>query len=123
MRAYQRYLPEFQAAAAQLVAISPDLPDDSLTTAEKQELAFEVLSDPGNTVAEAFGLVFRFSDELRAAYESFGRLLDHSDWALPMPATFVIDRAGVIRFARVDPDYTQRAEPSEVLQAVCQLPS
>lgn len=118
MRAYQRFLPEFRAAGAQLVAISPDLPDDSLTTVEKQELAFEVLSDPGNRTAHAFGLVFRFSDDLRAAYESFGRPLDHAGWELPMPATFVIDRHGVIRFAHVDPDYTRRAEPLDVLHVI-----
>ena len=118
MRAYQRFLPEFRAAGAQLVAISPDLPDDSLTTTEKHELAFDVLSDPGNTAARAFGLVFRFSDDLRAIYGSFGRSLDHADWELPMPATFVIDRNGIICFVRVDPDYTQRVEPAEVLRAV-----
>lgn len=121
MRAYQRFLPEFQAAGAQLVAISPDLPDDSLTTTEKQELSFEVLSDPGNQVAHAFGLVFRFSADLRAAYESFGRPLDHADWELPMPATFVIDDSGVIQFAHVDPDYTYRVEPAEVLRALDSL--
>jgi peroxiredoxin len=118
LRAYQRLLPEFRAAGAQLAGVSPDLPDDSLTTREKQELQFEVLSDPGNAVARAFGLVFRFSDDLRATYESFGRLLDHSDWELPMPATYVIDRAGVIRFAHIDPEYTRRAEPADVLAAV-----
>ena len=118
MRAYQQLLPEFRARGAQLLGISPDLPDDSLTTREKQELEFEVLSDPGNDVARTFGLVFRFSDELRGAYASFGRLLDHSDWELPMPATYVIDRDGVIRFAHVDPDYTQRAEPAAVLAAI-----
>lgn len=121
MRAYQRLLPEFQAAGAQLVAISPDLPDDSLTTSEKQELAFEVLSDPGNRVARAFGLVFSFSADLRAAYESFGLSLEHAGWELPMPATFVIDRGGEIRFAHVDPDYTRRAEPAEVLRALDSL--
>lgn len=60
----------------------------------------------------------RVGDDLRAAYESFGRPLDHADWEHPLPATFVIDRSGVIRYAHIDPDYTQRAEPSDVLQAV-----
>lgn len=121
MRAYQSLLPGFRAAGAQLVAVSPDLPDDSLTTREKQELAFEVLSDPGNAVARDFGLVFRLSAELRAAYESFGLSLDHADWELPMPATFVIDRGGTVRFAHVDADYTRRAEPLDVLRAVQEL--
>ena len=114
-------LPDFRAHGAQLLGISPDLPDDSLTTREKQELEFEVLSDPGNAVARAFGLVFRLSGELRAIYTSFGLSLDHSDWELPMPATYVIDRDGAIRFAHVDADYAQRAEPATVLAALVGL--
>ena len=118
MQAYQRHLPAFAAHGARLVAISPDLPDDSLTTQEKQELTFEVLSDVDNAVARSFGLVFRFSDDLIAAYGTLGRPLDHANWELPMPATYVIGRDGVIRFAHVDPDYTRRAEPLDVLRAV-----
>ena len=114
-------LPAFRARGAQLLGISPDLPDDSLTTREKQELEFEVLSDPGNSVARSFGLVFRFSDELRTIYTSFGLSLDHADWELPMPATYVIDRDGAIRFAHVDPDYTRRAEPGAVITALAGL--
>ena len=111
-------LPDFRARGAELLGISPDLPDDSLTTREKQELEFEVLSDVGNAAARAFGLVFHLSPELRATYESLRLSLDHSGWELPMPATYVIDRTGVIQFAHVDADYTRRAEPADVLAAL-----
>ena len=114
-------LPDFRAHGAQLLGISPDLPDDSLSTREKQELEFEVLSDPGNGAARAFGLVFRLSDDLCAIYTSFGLSLDHADWELPMPASYVIDQNAVIRFLHIDADHARRAEPADVLAALAGL--
>jgi peroxiredoxin len=125
LRAYQGILDELEAADASLVAISPQKPDNSLSTKEKNELRFEVLSDPENGVARAYGLVFRFSDELVATYEGMGRdrteINDTAEWELPVPGTFVVDRGGVIRLAHVDADYTRRLEPDELLAAVRSL--
>lgn len=61
--------------------------------------------------------MFRFSDELHERSSSPGRSLESSDWELPMPATYVIDRGDVIRFAHVDPEDTRRAEPLDMLAA------
>jgi peroxiredoxin len=71
LKAYQEILPEIAAAGASLVAISPEKPDDTLSTAEKDALAFEVLSDVGQKVGRAFGLVYEFSDELKTVYQGF----------------------------------------------------
>src|SRR6266699_2518384 len=71
LKAYQEILPEIAAAGASLVAISPEKPDDTLSTVEKNALAFEVLSDVGQQVGQAFGLVYEFSDELKTAYRGF----------------------------------------------------
>jgi peroxiredoxin len=123
LKAYQDMLPEIDAAGASLVAISPEKPDDSLTTAEKNGLAFEVLSDVGQKVGRAFGLVYNFTDELRGAYQGFGldipaRNGAPGEWALPVSATYVIGRDGTIIYAHTDVDYRDRADPRDVLEVL-----
>ena len=120
LKAFQEILPEIKAAGASLVAISPEKPDDTLSTAEKNALVFEVLSDVGQKVGRAFGLVYQFTDELRSAYHGFGRDIPaHNgapgEWALPVSATYVIDRDGTIIYAYTDVDYRDRADPRDVL--------
>lgn len=123
LQAYQQILPEIAAAGASLVAISPEKPDESLSTAEKNALSFEVLSDVGQNVGRAFGLVYDFTDELKSAYRGFNldipaRNGTPEEWALPVSATYVIDRDGIIVYAYTDPDYRDRADPREVLAAL-----
>jgi peroxiredoxin len=123
LKAYQEVLPEIMAAGATLVAISPEKPDDTLSTTEKNALAFEVLSDVGQKVGRAFGLVYDFTDELKTAYQGFKLdIPDHNgapgEWALPVSATYVIDRNGMIIYAYTDPDYRDRADPREVLKVL-----
>ncbi|NER84847.1 MAG: AhpC/TSA family protein, partial [Leptolyngbya sp. SIO1D8] len=72
LRALQQVLPEIQGLGAQLVAISPETPDSSLSTQEKNGLSFQVLSDVGNQIAQAFGLVFTLPETLRPIYQGFG---------------------------------------------------
>jgi len=122
LRALQTRLEEITAAGATLVAISPQTPDDSLSTAEKLELRFPVLSDVGNVVADKLGLVFTIPEPLREVYQGFGIDLpaangDHS-FRLPIPATYVLGRDGTVLWRHVDPDYTRRAEPDDVLAAL-----
>lgn len=122
MQAYQSILADLRAAGARLVAVSAETPDNSLSTAEKLALEFDVLSDAGNRLARSYGLVFRLPDALRPYYDRIGLSLEvrngDSSWELPMPATFVVDRAGTIRFAHADADYTRRVEPDRLLAAV-----
>jgi peroxiredoxin len=123
LRAYQEILPEIMAAGASLVAISPEKPDDTLSTAEKNALTFEVLSDVGQRVGRAFGLVYEFTEELKSAYRGFDLDIPaHNgtpgEWALPVSATYVIDRDGSITYAYTDVDYRDRADPREVLKTV-----
>ena len=96
-----------------------------MSTVEKNQLEFEVLSDVGNTVARQFGLVFQLPDNLHAFYGSdrinLPKTQGNDDFELPIPATFVVDRNGTIAKAYVDVDYTTRLEPSEVVAAVQQL--
>ena len=93
LRAYQRVLPEIRALGARLVAISPEAPDNTLSTAEKNELEFEVLSDVKGEVGRAYRLLFELSDELQRCTPptaTTSRSERRRPWHLPMPATYVI---------------------------------
>ena len=122
LRALQKTLPEMTKLGARLVAISPQTPDESLSTAEKNELAFAVLSDVGSATAKAFGIAFDLAEELRPFYAQFGHALPDKNgdesWVLPIPATYVIDRDGTVALAFVDVDYRNRLEPAEIIAAL-----
>ena len=127
LRAYQLALPKIKAAGAALLAISPQAPDASLSTAEKNELEFEVLSDEGSTIANDYGLAFPLPDELRQLYTELNHSLPSingtPDWQLPIPATFVIGQDQRIALAYVDVDYRNRLEPGEAIAAIQNLPT
>lgn len=125
LRALQQALPEIQAQGASLVAISPETPDNSLSTAEKHSLAFEVLSDAQNQVARQFGLVFTVPEALREVYQSFGIDLPASNgddsFELPLPATYIVNTDGTVVDGFVEVDYRQRQDPEAIIQALKQL--
>tara|TARA_R110002051_G_scaffold255120_2_gene314179 strand:+ start:11956 stop:12618 length:663 start_codon:yes stop_codon:yes gene_type:complete len=120
----QEKLPEFQKAGATLIALTPELPDNSLSTSEKNNLEFTVLSDVGNVVGKEYGVVYTLTDEVATMYEAgFGLSKvngDHSN-ELPLAATYVIDTKAVVQYAFLDADYRQRAEVSEILTALKKL--
>jgi peroxiredoxin len=122
LRAWQAHIAELMSLGATLVAISPQTPDNSLSTAEKNALAFAVLSDSELIAAHAFGIAFTLAPELVDLYGSVGNNLPeingNGQWVLPVPATFVIDQRRVIRFAHVEADYRERAEPADVLAVI-----
>jgi peroxiredoxin len=123
LRGFQRVLPQLAKMGAALIAISPQVPDRSLTTKEKDELMFPVLSDVGLHVARSFGVAFELPADLLARYEAFGHGLDVMNGPLgakelPVPATFVVDREARILLAHVDADYTSRLDPVEAVRAL-----
>jgi peroxiredoxin len=123
LKAYQAVLPRIIAAGASLVAISPEKPDDSVSTAEKNGLTFAVLSDVGQKVGKAFGLVYAFTDELRTVYDGFKLDIPEKngtpdEWSLPLSATYVIGSDGRIQFADTSVDYRHRTDPLDVLQVL-----
>jgi peroxiredoxin len=115
-------LHEITALGASLVAISPQRPEHNRELIRSRNLGFDVLSDAGNEVAARFGLRFALPDYLRAIYASFPLDLaaynGDTSWTLPMPARFIIDGMGIIRYAESDPDYTTRPEPEDTLAAL-----
>ena len=115
----QLELPNFEANGAHLLALTPELPDKSISTTEKHDLKFEVLSDVENKVAKKYGIVFKLTDEVAEIYnKSFdlnGYNGDESN-ELPLAATYIIGEDGTILYAFLDADYRNRAEPSELTE-------
>lgn len=122
LRAFQSRIDDIKAAGGNLVAISPQTPDASLTTAEKNDLSFEVLSDQESAAASAFGIVFDLSAELQALYTELGHPLPDFNgdpsWRLPVPATYVVRPEGQIILSFVDTDYRRRLEPDDAIAAL-----
>ncbi len=122
LNALQGRLDKIRRLGAQLVAVSPQTPDRSHSVVEKNNLQFPVLSDVGNHVARALGIVFEFSNELRAAYKGFGVDLsdfnDDDSWTLPLPATFIVNQDGTIAKVWADVDYRRRAELDDIVNAL-----
>ena len=124
LQALEAFLPQIRELGGGLVAISPQSAANSRKSARQNELSFPILSDQGNEVAAAFGLRFRLPDYLVELYQQLGNNLPlvngDPSWTLPIPARYVIDRDGVIRYANVSADYTQRPEPEDMLPALRQ---
>lgn len=123
LKAYEALLPRIAAAGATLVAISPEKPDDTVATAKMNALTFPVLSDVGQAVGKAFGLVYTFTDAVRTVYDGFNLNIPEKngapgDWSLPLSATYVIDRDGTIIFADTSVDYRHRTDPLAVLDVL-----
>ena len=126
LRTYQReLLPELAAFGARLVAISPQSPDQSLSTAEKAELDFTVLSDPGNRVARSVGIVFQQAEAVLEAQRTLGldlaQVNAEGSTQLPRPTVLIVDKDHTVRFVDVQPDYTARTEVADILAGLTEL--
>jgi peroxiredoxin len=123
---YQAHLlPQLDERGVPLVAISPQKPDGSLTMQQRHELAFTVVSDPGNALARFLGIATRPAADAREAQLQLGLDLTavNADGTidLPMPATVILDGSHTLRWIDVHPDYTTRSEPQQILQALDRL--
>lgn len=122
LRAYQAALPAMQAAGADLLAITPQPAGTCSAVAERDLLAFPVLSDQGNAVAGLYGVAYELAPALRALYSRLGhdlpRLNGTGDWRVPLPATFIVNTDRTIARADVQPVAHRRLEPAEVLRTL-----
>ena len=125
INALQQRLPEISAAGAQLIAISPQAPEKSAGQVNGSGLTFEVLSDTGNKLARECGLVFTLPEVLRPIYKAWQiDIPEHNgddSFELPVPATYIIDTDGLIRYSFVDMDYTRRLEPDTIIEQLKKL--
>jgi peroxiredoxin len=123
LRTYQAELvPALGQRGVELIAVSPQKPDGSLTSAQSNELTYSVASDPGNQIATALGILTEPSPDSVAAQIKLGLDLTEANAdggkALPMPTVVVIDAAGIIGWIDVHPNYTTRTEVPDILAAV-----
>ena len=122
LKALQDILPELTALQGELIAITPETPDNSLTTAEKNELTFAVLSDIDNAYAKSLGLVFQLPEDLQDVYKDFGiDVVKHNgntDLELPMPATYILNKDREVIYSFVPEDYTERLEPQTIIEVI-----
>ncbi|RNB87240.1 AhpC/TSA family protein [Brevibacillus fluminis] len=125
LRAYQQLLPDIEKLGGQLIAVSLQSPDNSLSHKEKEELTFQVLSDLNGHVAESYRILYELPDYLQDAFTNFGLDLTAVNktnrWILPVTATFIIDKEGIIRCAHVTPDFMNRMEPQEIIDQLKKL--
>ena len=124
LHALQEMLPEFKKNDATLLALTPELPDNSLSTSEKNNLEFSVLSDVGNAIGKNYGVVYALTEDVATIYNAgFGLNEQNGDTSneLPLAATYVIDKNGIIQFAFLDADYRERAEPKDILNVLSEL--
>jgi peroxiredoxin len=122
LQALQAAKPEFDKYGASVVAISPQTAPNSRKSMRENNLEFPILSDTKGDVGAAFGLRFNLPDYLIELYKNLKNDLpsfnDDPNWTLPMPARYVIGPDGVILYSEVNPDYTHRPEPEELIPAL-----
>ena len=115
-------LPAIRSHGADLVVISPQLPAFLADLKTKLKLDFDILHDADNRVAETFGIGMQLPPDLIEVYKKIGvdlvKYNGNDLWRLPVPARFVLDRAGIVRAVEADPDYTTRPEPEVTLEAL-----
>ena len=116
----KKYVPEMEETGATLIGISPELPEYLLKISKMQRLNFDLLHDERNALAAQFGLKFFYPEDLKELYrDKFNINLEvqqgNDEWALPMPARFIIDQEGITRYAESKPDYRDRPNPDELL--------
>lgn len=125
INALQSRLQDITAAGGQLIAISPQVPDKSVDQISNSQLTFDVLSDIGNKLAKECGLVFTLPESLRPIYEAWEIDIPghngNNSFELPIPATYIIDSNGDVRYAHIDMDYTKRLEPDIIIEQLKSL--
>ncbi len=125
LRALQAVKTEFDKLKANLVVLSPETRDLPRQLKRQLNLDLTMLADVDHGVAISYGVLFRVPEETKAHYAGLGYDFGHrhgsTEWMLPIPATFVIDEDGVVKGAFVEPDFTIRQEPSDILNNVRQL--
>ena len=125
MAALHKAVPEFEKAGASFVAISPELFEYALETAVSLGLESQILIDEDNKAANLFGLVFELPGILRPVYHKLGidlpKINGNDRYELPVPATYVVDKNGIIVESFIDPDYRNRMEPQDIIKALEKL--
>ena len=126
MTAWAEAVPAIRDLGASFVAVPGETGGEAEALRRKLDLDAQILVDVDHGLALELGLVVRVTDEIRKAYLDFGldlaRRYGSDAWFIPVPATYVIDRQGTVRFAEADVDFRRRAEPEAVLAVLRAIP-
>ena len=121
----QQKIVQIKESGTQLLAISPMLKIITAALVAKHRLEFPVLCDQGNVVAKQYGLAYTLAESVQPIYKGFGIDLPESNGdnsqQLPIPATYIIDKKGIIRFFFGDVDHTTRLDPEMMLEKLVGL--
>jgi peroxiredoxin len=122
LAALQAAIPRIVAAGGRVVALTPDTGGRPLANKRRQRVTYDILCDVDYAVGVQFGVVFQVPEAYRRRLAADGIDLPQrhgsGGWLIPIPATFVADRAGIIRYAFVDADFTRRAEPAAIVEVL-----
>lgn len=122
LEAWQGKVKELNAAGAELVAVAMEKPSLATKTQDKHKLDYKLLADASGTACRAYKTLFDIDEKTKKKYEGYGIDLgkhnENGQWQLPVPATYLIDTEGTVRFVHFDPDYSKRASPDDVIAAV-----
>lgn len=109
---------EIRQLGGTLIGLSP------LTSANGTS-SFPILKDPACRIATRYRIAFTVAPRFRAAYRALGypggSEKNNHHWVLPLPATYIIDRNGIVVLSYVDADYATRLEPMEIAVALTHL--
>jgi peroxiredoxin len=114
---------EMRSHGAQVIMIGPETQENGAKMAAKWAIDFPLICDTEGKVMDAFGLTYEIPDYMRDDYRQIGfpDLNPGTCWKLPVCATYIVDRLGVIRLRHLDVDYTRRMEPAEIITALRKL--
>lgn len=124
LHALQAIYPEIHAHGAELLFIGPETRANAFKMREKWDSTIPVMYDADGRAMDAFRLAYDIPDYLAGDFARLGfpRVNPGTEWRLPITATFVIDQLNVIRARHLDPDYTRRMEPSQIIEQLKRLP-
>lgn len=125
LRALNTVAEQVRGAGAVLAAITAEAGGEAIRTKFEHSLDFEILCDLDNGLALECGIVFKLPQDVREALVKanvdFPKLYGNTSWFLPIPATYIVDRTGVIREAYVNPDFRYRLDPAQIMQSLKQI--
>ncbi len=124
LKQMEKIYPKIKAMGADLIALSPEVMNYPSITVNKNKLTFTVLSDINNEVAKQFGIVYKLPEYLQKYYLKDPDLTEYygsNDFEMPLTAAYVVDKKGYIRWAFIDEDYTKKANPEDILNALKKL--
>jgi peroxiredoxin len=123
----QARLEKISKAGGSVLAVSPEVPEETADLAEQKDLGFMFGTDQNNELAKRLALAFKLDAKTIKAYRNYGIDVpasnDTKKWELPVPVTYVIDTDRTIRYAFVEEDYTKRADYDEVLKVLKEIQS